>query len=107
MAFTAKSLASGEVSTTTAAIYTATGPTVIRSLNFFNTHATGQVLNLYITRSGQTRRQLYRSSSTAQYASISYLSGGESLILSNGDTLDADTNTASALVYVIGGATDA
>ena len=107
MAFVAGSLASGQVANAVAAIYTASTRVVVRSLNFYNTNAAGQTINVYITRSGQTRRQLYRSSSIAQYARLAFLSGGEVLILSGGDTIDADTTTASAVDYYIGGATDA
>lgn len=102
--FTAASLGTGLIPLSVAAIYTATGPTVIRSFNLFNTHADAQTINLYITESGGTRRQLYRSASTVQYARIAFLGSGECLILSSGDTIDADTTTASAVTYYLGGA---
>jgi hypothetical protein len=102
--FTAASLGTGLIPDTVGAIYTATGPTVIRAFNLFNTNAAAQTINLYITEFAGTRRQLYRSAATAQYARIPFLGSGECLILSTGDTIDADTTTASAVAYYLGGA---
>lgn len=109
MSFTGGSLADGQVADTTGTIYTVPASTVaiIKSMTFYNTNATGQTLNLYVTRSGGTRRQLHQESSLAQYGTVDYLSGGEVLVLSAGDVIEADTTTASAVDYLITGATEA
>ena len=108
MSFVAGSLADGQVASSVGSIYTSTGvKTIVKSATFFNTNATAQTLNVYVTRSGGTRRQLYRDASMAQYTSFDLLSQGEVLVLSAGDSIDADTTTASAVDYVITGATNA
>ena len=103
------SLADGQVATTTGTLYTVPGATtaVLRSVTFFNTNATDQTINVYVTRSGGTRRQLRRFTPVVQYGSVDLLVDGEVLILSTGDVLEADTTTTTAVDYLITGATDA
>jgi hypothetical protein len=99
------SLADGQLPTTVAAIYTVpTGNKVkITSLHVYNTNVTAQDVNIYVTRSGGTRRQLYRSAALAQFATFNMLASGESITLDEGDTIDGDTTTASAADYLITG----
>lgn len=108
MAFTAGTLADGQVATSAAAIYTvpAGTVTVLKYINFYNTNSATQTLSVYITRSGGTRRQVIRQV-LDQYQSLALLSEGESLTLSTGDALEADTTTASAVDYIVSGAADA
>lgn len=109
MAFVGGSLADGQVATTTGTIYTVPGATVtvLKSVTFYNTNATTQTLNVYVTRSGGTRRQLRQFSGVAQYESVDLLAGGETIVLSTGDILEADTTTTTAVDYMVTGATDA
>ena len=108
MSFVAGSLADGQVATTTGAIYTVPASTVavLRSVSFFNTNATTQTLNVYVTRSGGTRRQIFQASMD-QNTSLALLSEGETLALSTGDVLEADTTTATAVDYLVTGAANA
>lgn len=100
MAYVAGSLADGFVATTQGVLYTSTGKAVIRTLFFYNVNAATQTLNIYIKRSGGTARQTHRLS-LAQYATQSIT---DPIVLSSGDTLEADTTTTSAVSYFIGGA---
>lgn len=102
-----ESLADGQVATTTGAILTVDDSinVMIRSATFFNTNAATQTLNIYVTRSGGTRRQLYQTS-IAQNASYDLLSSGEVLCLSGGDALEADTTTTTAVDFLITGLTE-
>lgn len=99
-----ESLSDGQVATTTGAILTVDSSVnvMVRSATFFNTNAATQTLNIYVTRSGGTRRQLYQTS-VAQNASYDLLSSGEVMCLSSGDVLEADTTTTTAVDYLITG----
>lgn len=102
-----ESLADGEVATSTASVFTvdASINAMIRSASFFNVNASSQTLNLYVTRSGGTRRQIYRAT-LAQYETFDLVSSGEVMCLSGGDALEADTTTGSAVSYIITGQTE-
>lgn len=104
--FQGGSLADGQVATTTGTIYTSSGTTIIKSASFFNTNATGQDINVFVTRNGGTRRQIARSSTVAQYATYYLLTDGEVLVLSDGDILEANTTTTTAVDYLITGASE-
>ena len=108
MAFSAGTLADGQVATSAGAIYTVPASTVavLKFVNFYNTNAATQTLNVYITRSGGTRRQLIKQT-LIQDQSLALLSEGETLTLSAGDALEADTTTATAVDYIVSGAADA
>ncbi len=97
-----QSLAAGQVATTVGTIFTATGPTVVRNFTLYNSNATGQTTNVYVTRSGGSRRQIYQFA-LAQYDTATVLASGEVMALSSGDIIEADTNTSTAVDYVIGG----
>ena len=101
---TAASLADGQVANSKGTIYTAAGSVIVRSWTLYNSNAISQTANVYVKRSGSTSRQLYRFT-LAQYASATVLASGELLTLSTGDVLEADTTTASAVDFYIGGAT--
>lgn len=98
------SLADGQLPSSVAAIYTVPGGERVRiySLHVFSTHASSQTVNIYVTRSGGTRRQVYRTT-LAQYATFNMLSSGESILLSPGDSVDGDTTTATAVDFLITG----
>ena len=104
--FQGGSLADGQVATSTGTIYTSSGTTILKSVTFFNTNATGQDINVFVTRNGGTRRQIARSTGLAQYATYYFLTDGEVLVLSDGDILEANTTTATAVDYLITGASE-
>lgn len=97
-----QSLADGQVATTTGAIYTSPGSlyTRVRYISLFNTNAAGQTINLYITRSGGTRRQISQNTGVAQNANVEITNA---FSLSPGDALEADTTTSSAVDFFISG----
>ena len=103
MTLEASPLADGQVATTTGAVFTATAESIVKWATFHNTSTTLQTLNIYFTRSGQTRRQLYQVSLKARKTFF----WDEPLSLSSGDVISADTTTASTVDYVIAGAVNA
>ncbi len=102
-----QSLGDGQVATSTDAIYTSPSSlyTLIRSCCFYNTNAATQTLDVYVTRSGGTRRQLYQVS-LAQYESFNMVSAGEVFSLSPADALEASTTTTTAVDYLLTGQTE-
>ena len=106
MAWTGASLADGQVATSVGTIYGPSGvKAIVKYCSFFNTNAAVQTLNVYITRSGGTRRQILRATMN-QYDAVYLVSQGESLQLSDGDVLEADTTTTTAVDYMITGASE-
>ena len=106
MAFTGASLADGQVATTWGNIYAPSGvKAIIKSVTFFNTNAASQTLEVRVTRSGSTARNFPRAT-LAQNESADLLDSGETFVLSDGDTLEAQTTTATAVDFTITGATE-
>ncbi len=106
MAFTAGTLADGQVAASVGAIYTASAPVVLKFVNFFNAGSANETLSVYITRNGGTRRQVIKQELAVDQA-LAFLSEGETLTLSSGDLLEAEATTGSAVDYIISGAADA
>lgn len=107
MTYTAKTLASGFVTTSNAALYTSSGvKTILKSFTLHNLNATPQTCLVYITRNGQTQRKMYTFSAFNQNQTIDVLSDGETWALSTGDTIDGITTTASAVEFTMTGATE-
>ena len=105
MAFTANSLADGQVSNSQAAIYTATAvKAYLKNLTLFNTSATEQTCDLYVKRSGGTARQFKRFV-LAQYEHADVID--KEFLLGSGDSIEAVTTTASVLNYYVAGVTEA
>lgn len=100
-----QSLADGQVASSTGTIFTCPDSlyTRIQQCIFFNTNATAQTINVYITRSGGTRRQIRRWTSVAQYDDNNLIPDESGISLSPGDLLEADTTTATAVDYFICG----
>lgn len=98
-----QSLAAGQVADSVGTIFTATGPTVLTAFTLYQSSATPQTINVYVTRSGGSRRQLFRFAAVAQYVTSVVLSEGEVLSLSSGDIVEADTTTAAVVDYYLSG----
>ena len=106
MAFAGGSLAAGSVATTWGTIYGPSGvKAVIKSIDCFNNNAATQTLELRITRSGGSARN-WKRATLAQNEYVTFISDGETLVLSDGDVLQAQTTTVSAVDYTITGATE-
>jgi len=107
MAFTGKSLAEGQVANAWGTILGPSGvKAILKSVDLFNNNAASQTVELAITRSGGTRRIIGRAV-LEQHETLRYLTEGETLVLSDGDVLEAQTTTASAVDYTITGADEA
>lgn len=106
MAFAGASLADGQVATTWDNIYAPSGVKgIVKSATFFNTNAASQTLEFRVTRSGRAARKFPRVT-LAQNESCDLVSDGEVLVLSDGDVLQAQTTTATAVDFTISGATE-
>jgi len=104
MSYTGKSIADGQVATSWANIYAPSGvKAILKTVDFFNTSATQQTLELRVTRSGSTARNFPRAT-LEQNESMRLLTDGESLVLSTGDVLQAQTTTTTVVDYTITGA---
>jgi hypothetical protein len=103
MLMTGKVLAEGQLAITKGTIYTVPqGKTAfIRFFSCYNSNSAAQTINIYI-KPGSTSRQIGRYSLN-QYESLRLLDNNEILVLEEGDIIEADTTTASAVDYVISG----
>ncbi len=101
MSFTAASLSDGQVASSWGAIYTAAAKIIVKKVYFYNTGSSSETVDIGITRSGSTRRQ-FRKVVLAADQSAEY----EHIVLSSGDTLDAQTTTATTVDYLVMGATE-
>jgi hypothetical protein len=103
MAFTAKPLADGQLDTTSAELYAAPTNvyTYVKRLSFYNTNATDQTILVYLNRSGVSR--LFRSVSLVQDDWVDLLEDGASIMLYDGDSIEAETTTATAVNYFVDG----
>jgi len=106
MAFTAASLADGQLASSPAGIYTATGvKAIIKSVTLFNTDSSSRTIGVYITRSGGTRRQI-AAIELAAGAGGNAVSSGGCIVLSSGDALEAEASAGSVVDFVVMGATE-
>ena len=103
-----KSLADGQLASSAGTLYTvpASSSAIIKGFILFNTGTSKQTANVYITRSGSSRRQLYQFVLLAK-SSASVITDGEVWVLSAGDLIEADTTTAATVDYTIMGADNA
>ncbi len=105
MAFTANSLADGQLATSAGTLYTATAvKAYLKNLFLFNTNAAEQTVELYLKRSGGTSR-LWKRYVLAQYESADVLD--KELLLGSGDLIEGLTTTATAVNYYVAGVTEA
>lgn len=106
MAFTGASLGDGQVATSWANLLAPSGEKmIVKSLDMQNTNAATQTLETRITRSGSSAR-VWRRATLAQDEAVALLSAGESLVLSDGDVLQAQTTTTTAVDWTATGATE-
>ena len=106
MAFTGASLGDGQVATTWANILAPSGQKMmVKSLDMVNTNAASQTVEMRITRSGSSAR-VWPRAVLEQNEAVKFLSDGEVLVLSDGDVLQAQTTTATAVDWTATGATE-
>ena len=105
--FVAKSLADGQLASSASTLYTApTANAIIKAFVLFNTGSSEQTANVYITRSGSSRRQLYQFILPTKTAA-SVVTDGEVWSLSAGDVIEGDTTSGLIVDYTIMGAENA
>jgi len=100
MALTATLLANGQLAASKGTLYTAAGPTIVKSITLVNTDASARTVNLYIKRT-TSRRVIPMSLSLA--AGTAYLDD-ITRTLSSGDLIEGDASAANVVDFVISGA---
>jgi len=106
MAFTGASLGDGQVATSWANILAPSGQKfIVKSLDMKSINAASQTLETRITRSGSSSRE-WKRVVLEQNEMVQFLSEGETLVLSTGDVLQAQTTTATAVDFTATGATE-
>lgn len=107
MAFVAAVLGDGQLPNSKTALFTSPGATTtyVKKLSLFNDNAAQQLVIIYLNVSGTSRK--WRRYILNQNESAEVLENGESVILEDGDSIEAVTTTASAVDYVLTGVEEA
>lgn len=100
--FTAKLLAEGQLATSWAAIYTVPASTAayIKDIWVFNTNAAAQTIEIRINGSGTGRKRTRLTLNINESADILE---GNGFTLEAGDSIEAQTTTATAVDYTVHG----
>lgn len=96
-------IALGNVTTSSAAVYTSSGNTAVTFVSLCNYTAGNITANVYVVPSGDTASNLNTVLSSIQItANDTYqlYAGNEKLVLANGDTIQADANVDNAVATV-------
>jgi hypothetical protein len=102
MATKSESFEDGQIASSEGQIYYApTKSTFAKSVFLFNTSATTQTISLYVRRAPSATSRQFRQIVLKQYESADITPP----LLSPGDSIRADTTTASVVDYVITGET--
>lgn len=101
--FNAKVLAEGQLPTSKTALYTVPASTVayVKLFDMLNTNAAQQTIIIYLNTAGTSRSYGRAILEINEFASV--LSDSETIELQAGDTIEAQTTTASAVDYTITG----
>ena len=102
MSYTILSLASGQLPDTTAAIFTATAPTIVKDITLVNTDSAERTVNLYLKRASSTIRSIIPFD---LILGVHYKldTADESFTLSTGDSIHGDSDVALKVDYTISG----
>jgi hypothetical protein len=90
------------LSTTSSAIYTSTGNSVVSVMYFCNTSATAKNIDVYLIPSGGTAgatTQIYKSVQIA--GNDTFVVDMEKLVLANGDTIEATASLNSSVTATV------
>ena len=103
MPFTGKVLGEGQLPTTKGTLYTVpvAAVTYVKRISFFNDNAAAQTIIVYV-KPGATSRK-WRRYVLEQNEAVDLLDHGDALILEAGDTIEAQTTTATAVDYLLMG----
>ena len=109
MAFKGQSIADGQIASSQAAIYTvpANYTAIINYIHLHNTGISPETVTLWLKRSGSTARVFLRIPALEPDVTLFPLDPSEELTLSAGDSLEAQTTTATTVDYFITGALEA
>ena len=102
-------IAIGNVTTSASAIYTSSGNTVVTFLSFTNYTANSQTANVWIVPDGSSPSNLNLAITTLEITAngtstgdtFQFYQGNEKLILSNGDTIQADCSNVNAVNSIV------
>lgn len=100
--FAVKPLVNGFLPTPQAAIFTAAAVTYLKKLFLYNTNASTQTIQLYLTPAGGAAMP-FRQLALALNESADVLEDGDSITFAVGDALEAVTTTASAASFALAG----
>ena len=106
MAFVGQSLADGQLPSSQAAIFTvpASNRAIVNYIHLHNTGTGPETVTLWLKRSGSTARVFIREPALEADATLFPLEPSEEFTLSAGDTIEAQTTTATTVDYFITGA---
>jgi len=106
MVIAIKQLANGQLPSTVGDLYTVPAGTtaIIKSISLVNTNTSDETINLYVLKSGGTRRRIIPKNMTfyVQYMTVV----DDEITLEAGDKIQGDTTTASKVDYVVSGVTN-
>jgi len=84
-------------------IFTASAVTFVKCFNVISRDVVTQQVFVYLRRSGETNSVLFASTILDQYQRDRLIGADDALSLSEGDTIEAETTTASAVDFWISG----
>ena len=96
-------IALGNITTSASNAYVSTGNTAITFLSLTNYSASNVIANVFVVPSGNTAGNLNLVLSQIEIATLDtyqLYAGGEKLLLSNGDSVQANANVNNALTTV-------
>jgi hypothetical protein len=96
-------IATGNVTTTAAAVYTSTGNTAVTFLSLCNYSAGNVTANVYVVPNGDTAGNLTAVLAEIEIASkdtYQLYAGNEKLVLGNGDSVQANANVDNSVTTV-------
>jgi hypothetical protein len=96
-------LAEGQLGNTKATLYTATTTVLVKFGHVHNQGSASETVIIYV-KAGATSRIIGRCV-IAQHESADFIDKDEALTLESGDLIEGETTNASAVDYVITGAT--
>ena len=96
-------IATGNVTTTAAAVYTSTGNTAVTFLSLCNYSAGNVTANVFVVPNSDTAGNLTAVLNTLEIAAndtYQLYAGNEKLVLGNGDSVQANANVDNAVTTV-------
>lgn len=96
-------IATGNVTTSTAAVYTSSGNTAVTFLSLCNYSAANVTANVYVVPSGNSAANTNIVLSSLEIAigdTYQFYAGNEKLVLANGDTVQVDANANNSVTTV-------